>query len=342
MSRHGVAVDHITPLDRLGYLGVRGMGALEFVPDTGPNGPSPTAIDLSDLIVAARAAVHGSLLDDNEAQRSLQEIIDVGTSAGGARAKAILNINAETGEIRSGHLPPLSGYQPWLLKFDGVGVDRQLGSSQVYGRIEYAYSHMARAAGIHMAESQLLQENGRAHFISRRFDRDSHGNKVHMQTLCALYGVDYRLRNTNDYSQLMMCIRELGLGQEALVEGFRRAVFNVATMNRDDHAKNFAFLLPHEGAWQLSPAYDVTFAYNPQGVWTAHHQMGINGTFDNITRADLLRFADEHGVQAGGAIISDVLDAVASWPEFARHAGLTSSSIDEVSRHFQHLARRRP
>jgi serine/threonine-protein kinase HipA len=296
---------------------------------------------MSELVLAARAAVHGDLASNSSSSAALQQIIDVGTSAGGQRAKAIVNLNPDTSEIQSGHLPPSPGFEPWLLKFDGVGEDRQLGKSQVYGRIEYAYSLMANAAGITTARTRLLEENGRAHFMSRRFDRTPDGCKVHMQTLCALAGVDFRLRGANDYAQLLACAEQLGLSEEAKIEIFRRATLNVAAMNCDDHSKNFAFLLPSNGRWELAPAYDVTFAYNPHGEWNNQHLMAVNGRFSEITRADLMALADRFAIPRAASTITAVLDVVDSWPEFATHAGLSSPTIDTLGHHFPVAALRR-
>jgi len=335
MAREGVAREQITSLDRLAYLGARGMGALEYEPDTGPHHPRASAIDMSELILAARAAVRGDFANDKHAHAALQQIIDVGTSAGGQRAKAIVNLDPVTQEIRSGHLPPAPGFEPWLLKFDGVGEDRQLGTSQVYGRIEYAYSLMAAASGITMAQTRILEENGRAHFMSRRFDRTPDGRKVHMQSLCALSAIDYRLRGTNDYAQLLACVDQLDLHSEAKTEVLRRAALNVAAMNCDDHSKNFAFLLASDGQWTLAPAYDVTFAYNPRGEWNSRHLMAINGRFLDITRADLLALADRFAIPRAASTIDAVLDAVDSWPQFAAKAGLPAETIDDLGQHFR-------
>ena len=333
MAREGVHREEITPLDRLACLGSRGMGALEFIPDIGPGQLRPTAIDLSELVVAARAAVHGSLADEEQAEDALNHIVDVGTSAGGQRAKAIINIDEATMEIRSGHLPPEPGFEPWLLKFDGMGPDQQLSSTEAFGRIEYAYSLMARAAGITTASTKLLEEGGRAHFMSRRFDR-RYGRKLHMQSLCALAGVDFRLRGTNDYAQYLACVEDLGLGDEAKTEALRRATFNIAAMNCDDHSKNFAFLLPQDSPWEIAPAFDLTFAYNPRVTWTSQHLMGVNGKFRGIVRDDLLVLADRFAVPRAASAIDSVLDAVDSWGQFAASAGLAAPQRDHIASHF--------
>jgi serine/threonine-protein kinase HipA len=309
------------------------MGALEFVPDSGPTAPRPTALDLNELVTAARAAVAGTLTDETTTHHALNQIISVGTSAGGARAKAVVNINDVTGEIRPGQEVPGPGETAWLLKFDGVGEDAQLGASRKYTRIEYAYSRMARAAGITMTETRLLSENGRAHFLTRRFDRDG-DNRIHMQTLCGIDAVDFNLRDANDYAQLFTAGNQLGLDDAARTQMFRRMAFNVAASNHDDHSKNHSFLLRAGGAWELSPAYDITFARDSGSIWLNQHLMSVNGKFTGITRGDLLAVADRFNVPGAKAALGDVESATASWDQFASGADLGPDVIDEVRRGF--------
>jgi serine/threonine-protein kinase HipA len=327
----GLAPTDATALDRLAYLGPRGMGALEFRPDQAPHVPVATSVDLAELIVTARAAVEGSLASESESAESLQRIINVGTSAGGARAKAILNFDPVSHEIRSGHLPPGRGFEPWLLKFDGVRTDQRLGPTENFGRVEYAYSLMARAAGIDMAPTRLLVENGRAHFMTRRFDRDPDGEKVHLQTLCGLAGLDYNQVATHDYAQYLQRIEALGLGAEAVAQGWRRMVFNVAAANCDDHTKNFSFLFRPGVGWGLAPAYDVTYAYNSESPWVHQHLMSVDGHFDDITRSHVLDVADRFGVQGAKRILDQVLDAVADWPSFAAQAEVPTEMVAAVA-----------
>lgn len=338
LATQGVARSQITPLDRLAYLGGRGMGALEFVPDSGPTAPRPTALDLGELIVAARAVVAGTLGTDTETNGALTQIISVGTSAGGARAKAVVNIDDVTGEIRPGQSMPGPNEESWLLKFDGVGADRQLGESEQYTRIEYAYSLMAAAANIRMAPTRLLPENGRAHFLTRRFDR-ANGTRIHMQSLCGINAVDFNLRGTNDYGQLFTTAASLGLDEEARVEIFRRMVFNVAASNHDDHSKNHSFLLPESGRWSLSPAYDITYAQDAKSAWLNQHLMSVNGVFTDISRGDVLAVADRFAVPGAKRIIGEVADALGSWSEFAVEAGVSASVADDVARDFVSLTR---
>jgi serine/threonine-protein kinase HipA len=340
MAAKGIAKAHITPLDRLAYMGKRGIGALEFRPARGPNVASHTAIKLGRLVESARLAVHGQLDTDPHAHAALAQIIQVGTSAGGARAKAAILWNAETSEIRAGQFDAAPGFAHWLLKFDGMGTDRELGAAQDYGRIEYAYSLMARAAGIDMAPCRLLIEGGRAHFMTRRFDRDidAAGQTVkhHMQSLCAMAHLDYKQKATHDYAQLLLTIQGLKLGHDALAEAFRRMVFNVAAANCDDHSKNFSFLLTNEQReWRLAPAYDITHAHNPQGEWTWQHLTGVGGKFSNITRDDLLRVADRFAIGPAPKIINKVMDAIANWPDFAKQAGLGEKIIDDIRADFE-------
>jgi len=322
LAREGVPAAQITALDRLAYLGSRGLGALEFVPDVAPHAPSPTGLDLADLITSARAAVEGSLASDSESEASLRRIIDVGTSAGGARAKAILNINIDTMELRSGHLPPEPGFDPWLLKFDGVGDDDQLHETGNFGRVEYAYSLMARAAGITMSETRLLEENGRAHFMTRRFDREGGGRKLHAQTLCGMDALDFNQTNTHDYAQYLSRIDALGLGEDSLVEAFRRAAFNVASANCDDHTKNFSFLLDEKSGWHLAPAYDITHAYRPTSIWVNQHLMSVDGEFADIRRRHLLVLADQFAIPGARSVLDQVADSVTRWDGFADEAGV--------------------
>jgi serine/threonine-protein kinase HipA len=329
MATRGIAKEAITPLDRLAYMGKRGMGALEFRPVRGPTAKSSTAVQLSRLVESARQAIHGELNSDRNASAALKQIIQVGTSAGGARAKGTIAWNPVTLEIRAGLFETEPGFEHWMLKFDGIGTDRELGSTQSYGRIEYAYSLMAQAAGIQMAPCRLLEESGRAHFMTRRFDRDGN-QKLHLQSLCALRHLDFKQKATHDYNQYLQTLLELNLGRDDLNEAFRRIAFNVMARNCDDHTKNFAFLLPEGGSWRLAPAYDVTFAYNPKGEWTYQHLMSVNGKFAGITRDDLLTVADRFGIGPAPRILKAVQEAVTAWPDFARAAALSENDVRRI------------
>jgi len=320
-------------------MAARGMGALEFRPARGPRHIRPTAIELSGLVASSRQALAGKFEGDRETEAAILNLIQVGTSAGGARAKAVIVWNADTHEIRSGQLPAAPGFDYWLVKLDGVGRDSELGTGSHYGRIEYAYSLMAKAAGIDMSECRLLEENGRAHFMTRRFDRHN-GDKLHAQTLCAMQHLDYKQRGSHDYSQYLQTIQALNLGLDALQQGFRRMVFNVLAANCDDHSKNLSFLLPPpsgDGKWRLSPAYDVTHAYNPKGEWTYQHLMSVNGRFSKISRDDLFAVGDRFLVPQYREVIREVVAAVAQWPGFAKTAGVPLTEIAAVAADFPAL-----
>ena len=333
MAREGVGKPQITSLDRLAYMGRRGLGALEFKPVRGPRpARSIAAIEMAALVESARRAVQGEIDTEAHAEAAIAQIIQVGTSAGGARAKAVVAWNPATTEIRAGQFDVQAGFEHWLIKFDGVGVDERLGVSQDYGRIEYAYHLMARAAGIAMSPCRLLEENGRAHFMTKRFDRDGN-SKHHLQTLCGLAHLDYRQKATHDVGQFLLTIDRLQLGYPAMEEAFRRTAFNVMAANCDDHSKNASFLLREGGAWELAPAYDVTHAYNPKGEWTYQHLMSVNGKFSGITREDLMTVADRFGIGTASQVMGQVAEAVSSWPEFARKAAVSAREVGRIREH---------
>jgi len=281
--------------------------------------------------------VEGDLSADAHAKAALANIIRVGTSAGGARAKAVVAWNPATNQMRSGQFDIAPGFEPWIVKFDGIGKDFELGTGGNYGRTEYAYYKMATQAGIVMSPCRLLEENDRAHFMTRRFDRDVAQGKTikhHMQTLCAINHLDYKQRGTHAYSQLFMTVSELGLGDDAIQQTFLRMAFNVMSRNYDDHTKNFSFLLKQGQSWELAPAYDVTHAHNPRSEWTYQHLMSVNGKFDGITRADLLAEADRFSVPRRQELLGDVRSALDNWTEHAKAAGLSPGKTDELRRDF--------
>ena len=334
MAERGIPASQISALDRLAYMGSRSMGALEFKPQHGPRKMTSTAIVLSSLVQEARNVVKGTFDDDDHTRAALRSIIEVGTSAGGARAKAVIAWNPVTQEIRSGHANVDPGFTHWLLKFDGVGMDKEFSSSMGYGRIEYAYYLMAKAADIDMSDSRLLEENGRAHFMTRRFDREENNVRHHMQTLCAMAHMDYKKKGTNSYAQFFMAIRELDLPREAMVQAFRRMVFNMMARNCDDHSKNFSFLLKQGSQWELSPAYDITFAYNPSSEWVSQHLMSVNGKFRDFDVQDILSEADRFGIGEIRSILNVTRSAITRWREFAALAGVSEADASNIEAQF--------
>lgn len=337
LAGKGLGKDQITSLDRLAYMADRAMGALEFRPPRSPRAAKPTAIELHEIVMAARHAVNGTFDGDREIQAALRNLLQVGTSAGGQRAKAVIAWNATTNEIRSGQVAPPEGFSPWILKLDGVkpankdGAQEPLAVGLGYGRIEFAYYLMAIAAGVEMSESRLLEEGPRAHFMTRRFDRD-HLSRHHVQSLCAMDHLDYKQVATHDYAQLFSAIDRLGLGALAMAQAFRRMVFNVAARNQDDHTKNVAFLMRQGEPWTLAPAFDVTYAYNPRSQWVHQHLMAVNGKFKDITVKDLVTVGDRWHVAGIRAVIEDVNEAIMRWSTFADAAGIDHDGMRQIDK----------
>jgi serine/threonine-protein kinase HipA len=308
LASQGRLPQDIDAVERLCYTGTRGIGALEFKPAQGPQSPKSTVLKVDSLVTLAsdvlsnRENLQASFADPHK-EHALREILRVGASAGGARAKAVIAWNSTTNEVRSGQVKAPSGFEYWLMKFDGVtnNKDRDLADPQGFGAIEYAYSLMAKAAGIRMSECRLFEESGRRHFMTKRFDRLDDGEKLHMQSLGALAHFDFNNPVAHSYEQALTVIRRLGLPMEAVEEQFRRMVFNVIARNQDDHVKNIAFLMDKSGKWSLSPAFDIMYAYNPSGAWTASHQMSLAGKRDGFTLADLKAVAETASMKRGRA-----------------------------------------
>ncbi len=340
LAKEGREPGSFDPVERLCYTGDRGMGALEYVPSSGPSGTTSEPVDIRALvelaseILSRRNRLEGSFapLDRRE---SLQNILSVGTSAGGARAKAIIAWNPKTDEVRSGQVGTGKGFSYWLLKFDGVSgnKDKELEDPAGYGLIEYAYCRMALSAGIEMKECRLLEENGRSHFMTRRFDRTDDGRKIHMQSLGAIQHFDFKKAGAYSYEQALQTIRKLGLSMESVEQQFRRMAFNIVARNQDDHVKNIAFLMDQSGAWSLSPAYDMTYSYNPSGAWTSTHQMSMNGKRDGFDLNDFKACAERASMKRGRAeeILRGVLDAVGKWKTFADEAGVPSQVAGRIA-----------
>jgi serine/threonine-protein kinase HipA len=327
-------------VERLCYVGRRGMGALEFVPALEATATPDGDLQVAELVRLANEALSHrqqfvAELAENPDEEAMKAILSIGTSAGGARPKAIIAYNEQTGQVRSGQIDPGPGFRQWLLKFDGIteAGDRGLHDPQGYGTVEYVYSLMAKQAGITMTECRLLHEGDRRHFMTRRFDRPDDGGKLHIQTLGAIEQVSYNDPGIYSYERAMQVMRKLGLGTPAVDQQFRRMVFNVVACNQDDHVKNISFIMNRDGAWELTPAYDVTFAWDPSNRWLGSHQMTINGKRDNFTVTDLRDVAKLAGLKRGrtDVILAEVRDAVMDWPILAEQEGVAPSTIDAVS-----------
>lgn len=341
LATQGRTPESFSAVERLCYTGNRGMGALEFAPVLGPRPRKASKIQVDSLVrLASEVLTHRSDLmghfHDAGKERALRDILRVGTSAGGARAKAVIAWNRETNEVRSGQIAAGDGFDYWLLKFDGVAgnKDKEQEDPKGYGAIEFAYYLMAKAAGITMSECRLLEENNRRHFMTRRFDRLPGGAKLHMQSLGALAHYDFHQAGSYSYEQALLTIRRLELPMAAVEEQFRRMVFNIVARNQDDHVKNIAFLMNKEGEWSLAPAFDVTYSYNPAGAWTGTHQMTLNGKRDGFGLADFEACAKSAMMKRGRAkaILAEVQAAVEQWPEFAAEAGLTEQVREKIRR----------
>jgi len=341
LATQGRRPESCNAIERLCYIGVRGMGALEFAPARGPPLKRSARVQVDELVeLASEVLTHRASLQVSFApgrrHDGLQDILRVGTSAGGARAKAIIAWNRDTNEVRSGQVKAPAGFDYWLLKFDGVNAnkDKELEDPKGYTVIEYAYALMAADAHIEMSECRLLEENGRRHFMTRRFDRLGDGGKLHMQSLAALAHFDFNSAGAYSYEQAFDVIKRLGLPMRAREQQFRRMLFNVVARNQDDHVKNVAFLMDKAGHWSLAPAFDVTYAYNPAGLWTSRHQMTINGKTDGFTLEDFKAVAQVAGLKRGRpeAVLLEVLDAVKQWPRYAKTAGVLDPQRDKITR----------
>lgn len=328
------------PIETLCFLGKRCMGALEFEPalDVGYNVHEKfeidTLVEVAKDALAQKSSFGVNLNDDKKA--AIAEILRLGTSAGGQRAKAIIAYNPATGEVHSGQVEASEGFDYYLIKLDGVSAQAGFKATENYGRLEYSFYQLARACGIEMSECTLIEENGRAHFMTKRFDRED-GKKIHMQTLCGMAHYDFRLRRAYSYEQAFNVMRALRLPYSAAKEMFRRMVFNVVVRNQDDHTKNISFLMGEDGIWRLSPAYDMGYAYNPQGGWTSTHQMSINGKFDDITRKDLLAFATLNNIKEAESIIDEVCEMASRWTEMAKDCDVPPTMVEAIKSNFIYL-----
>jgi len=339
LASQGRTAASFHPVERLCYVGSRGMGALEFQPATLGPPTSKRGVEVASLVKLAnqildeRARV-GGLFSDDDNQEAINDILRVGTSAGGARAKAILAWNQETNEFRSGQVDAGTGFEYWLLKFDGItsSGDTEVATPKGYGKIEYAYHLMAVEAGIEMTTCRLHHEGDRSHFMTKRFDRSANGGKWHMQSLGAIAHYDYRQPASYSYEQAIQVIRRMELPRKNMDQLVLRAIFNVVGRNCDDHVKNIAFLMNRRGEWHLSPAFDISYAWNPSGEWTSRHQMSVNGKRDGFKREDLLALAKAADIKKARAeqMVQRVIEAVRRWPDFAGEAGVNNEQIKKI------------
>ena len=339
LASQGRTAANFNSVERLCYIGSRGMGGLEFKPALRISHSKSDEIEVSKLvelsnkILDQRAGLEG-VFSGTDDRNAIEEILRVGTSAGGARAKAILAWNPKTNEFRSGQVKIPSGFEYWIMKFDGVSNnrDKELSDPQGYGKIEYAYYQLAVKAGIEMTECRLHHEGGRSHFMTKRFDRIADGSKIHMQSLCAIAHIDFNEPALYSYEQTIQTMKRLGLSHIDLEQQVLRAMFNVVGRNHDDHVKNIAFLMNRRGEWRLSPAFDVSYAYDPKGYWTSQHQMSINGKREMFTKQDLISLAKIAGIKNNRALemLDRVITTMKSWPEVAAKVGIPEDRIRKI------------
>ncbi len=334
LAQHGRSQDSMNPVEMLCFIGSRGMGALEFEPTTIKESKKTFSIEINSLVDIAqkmlyeRGSFAANLQQDEE--KAVMEILKIGTSAGGARPKAVIAYNDKTGEVKSGQTNAPTGFEHWLIKLDGVS-DVQLGASKGYGRVEMAYYIMAKACGIDMMPSTLLEENDRAHFMTKRFDREGGETKHHIQTFCALKHFDFNLVSSFSYEQLFQVMRELKLDYQASEQMFRRMTFNVIARNCDDHTKNFAFRLKKEGNWELAPAYDICHAYRPGSDWVSQHALSINNKRKDITKEDLMTIGALSNIKKAAQIIEEINEVVSGWTTFAKDAQVGAELRDAIA-----------
>ncbi len=341
LAKQGRMPESFNAVERLCYTGLRGMGALEYAPATGPQGRGSSPVEVERLVALAsevltyRDNLQGWLHKEGR-DTTLRDILQVGTSAGGARAKAVIAWNPETNEVRSGQVTAGKGFEHWLMKFDGVSnnKDKELEDPKGYGAIEYAYYRMAVDAGIAMSPCRIFEENGHRHFMTRRFDRLAGGEKLHMQSLCGLAHYDFNEAGAYGYEQALQVIRRLGLPMGAIEEQFRRMVFNIIGRNQDDHVKNIAFLMDKSGTWTLSPAFDMSYSFQPSGEWTSVHQMTLNGKRDRFLLDDFRACAKAASMKRGraDAIIAEVREVILHWPDYAEEACVFQKHRDRIQK----------
>ncbi len=334
LAKQGRTAFSMNPVEHLCFIGTRGMGALEFEPAQFTSEKRASTVEINNLvevtheILSKKEAFHSNLNKEEE-EKALTEIMKIGISAGGARPKAVIAYNEKTGEVRTGQSNAPKGFEHWLIKLDGVS-DAQFGESEGWGRIEYAYHLMAKECGIKMTTCKLLEDGGRAHFMTKRFDRAENNVKHHVQTFCGIEHFDYNEMSAFSYEQLFQTMRSLRLTYPEAEQTFRRMVFNVLATNCDDHTKNFSFRLKKGGKWELAPAYDVCYSYDPSNFWVNKQTLSINGKRENINKKDLMTIAQANNIKMGERIIDEINSVIMNWEDFATQANVAGEKISKI------------
>lgn len=335
LAQEGRPPNSMNPVEQLCFIGSRGMGALEFEPTQLKSSQQAFTIEIKSLVdIAQKMLSNRKSFETNihkDEQKAISEILTIGTSAGGARPKAVIAFNQKTGEVRSGQTKSPKGFEHWLIKLDGVS-DTQFGASHGFGRVEYAYYLMAKDCGIEMMECQLYEENKRAHFMTKRFDRAGNNKKHHIQTLCGIQHFDFNNLHGFSYEQLFQTMRMLKMTYPEAEQMFRRMVFNVMATNYDDHTKNFSFRLKQDCKWELSPAYDVCYSYDPNNIWVSQHTLSINGKHKDINKSDLMKIATNNNIRKGEKIIEETKTVVCDWNKYSVKANVSSKLSSSISK----------
>lgn len=337
LAQQGRPIDSMNPVEKLCFIGSRGMGAIEFEPTQFTKRKRAYDIQVSSLVAVSqkmlqKREVFTTDLSKDEA-KSMMDIMKIGTSAGGARPKAVIAYNEETGAVKSGQTNVPKGFEHWLIKLDGVS-DAQFGASRGYGRVEMAYYLMAIDCGVDMMESRLLEENGRAHFMTKRYDREPGNVRHHVQTWCAINHFDFNDMNSYSYEQLFQTMRVLALDYQEAEQMFRRMVFNVLARNCDDHTKNFSFRLKKDHRWTLAPAYDICYAYDPKSIWVSQHALSINGKRSEQKRADFMTIARSMNIKKAATIIDELCEKIANWRSYAEQVGVDEQKVKRIQDSF--------
>jgi serine/threonine-protein kinase HipA len=337
LMKNNISQNALHPLEKLCYIGKRGMGALEYEPAFERedfNGD----ISIADLLTVAND-IYFRKIDEaiplNDYTQSLSTLLRIGSSVGGARAKALIAINEKTQEVKAGDIIQGEDFEYYLIKFDGLKDGKEIVPGG-YGILEYIYHKMATQSKIEMTECKLLTENGRSHFLTKRFDRKG-GKKIHVSTLCGMAGVDFRQPNLIGYEDVFRILNLLNMDYTQKEQLFRRMVFNVLAFNHDDHTKNISFIY-EGGKWRLAPAYDLIFAFDPENYWLKNHNLSINGKTNNITADDILNVGDKFGIKKKERILAGIREVVRNFKHYAdKHCypATKANMIDQVLQKYQ-------
>lgn len=334
-ASQGIDPESVATACRLAFVGTHGMGALEFAPAAYPKFMDESAEfhfkDFTRIVNGIFSGRDDFRRDIRQGDAPFSDIVRAGSSAGGAKPKAVVAFNETTGEMRCGQVPAPQGFGYWLLKFEGVTFSEHkspMSTPEGLGNIEYAYHKMARDCGIDMTECRLLPAGRLCHFMTKRFDRDANGNKLLTQTLAGMAHLNREERHS--YEEMFDIMGRLRLDYGQFEQLFRRTVFNIMGRNHDDHTKNHSFIMNRQGQWRLAPAYDLCYAYKPDGTWTIRHQMSANGKREDFTADDLIAVGEKAGITRPKEIVGQIADVFSRWTEYAKDCGVRDRHREQI------------